>query len=297
MKRWRHGLTCLLLMHCLGLQAATRVELPTRDFGYVIGDILVQRIQLGGVGHRIEFDEIPPAGRIDAWLDRLSSTLIGNDASQQWLELRYQIINAPTELVRIALPQITLVTNGEPLVVDAWPFSVSPLIPAIATESTEAGLIRTDRPPLMPDARAASQRLRYAGIALAINLLGWSVWWIWRQHVDARQLPFARVYHDLGKLDRHRLHDDPQVWIALHRAFNHVAGRSISSGSISLLLQQVPWLTSLQTSIEAFYAASTQRFFKLSTQPRGFALDEFSKSLYLAEKRQAGGRSVPPGQP
>jgi len=145
----------------------------------------------------------------------------------------------------------------------------------------------------VPDTRAASARLQMLAMLFALILLLWPGWWLWRRQADARRLPFARAFHDLRKLGRGQLDENPDAWLILHRAFDGAARRSIHRSAVVELVRRQPWLESLQTRIEAFYSASAARFFEQSEQPQPFALAELCRLLYLAEKQQAGTRSRP----
>ena len=283
----------MLLLCSVAVDASTIVQQPPRAFGYVIGDVLEQRIRLEAGGRKVVLAEIPPIQRVGQWLERLSSTLTTSDWDQHWLELQYQVINAPLELVTVSLPALNLaVIDGEPLVVDAWPITISPLTPTVVAGSGELPLMRPDRAPVLADTRGAAQRLKYTSKALVATILGWFGWWLWRHNTDARRLPFSRALRDLRKLGIKQLDEKPHAWFALHHAFNDSAGRTINAGGIAELIQQQPWLKSLQSRIEAFYDASAARFFEQSTEPQPFALFEFGRALYLAEKQHSGGHRL-----
>lgn len=294
MSRYRNLFIGLSLLCAIAVDADTLVQQPSRAFGYVIGDVLEQRIRLQSNGIPAQLTEIPDAQRTGQWLERLSSTLTG-DSGQHWLELKYQIINAPSELVTISLPALSLsVINGEPLIIDAWPIIISPIVPAVVAGSSELPPMQPDRAPVLPDTSAANRRLKYTLLALLVTLLTWSGWWYWRHNTDASRLPFAGAMYEMRKLGIKQLEENPQAWFALHHALNDSAGRTIYSGSISELIQRQPWLNSLQSRIEAFYAASANRFFEQATEPLSFSLFEFGKALYLAEKRHSTGHRPQP---
>ena len=280
-----------LLLCSIGVDGSVPVQQPVRRFGYFIGDVVEQQIHLQVEGENIELAEIPPNRRVGQWLERLSSTLITADRGQHWLVLRYQIINAPSELIAISLPALSLTSiDGEPLVVDAWQITVSPLLPAVMSDSDMLSVIRPDRQPVPADWRTAARQLKFTGIALAVTMVSWLGWWLWRRHTDALRLPFARALHEMRSLGLKQLDENPHAWLALHHAFNDAAGRSINSGTIAELIKQQPWLKSMQAQIESFYAASVVRFFEQATQPQTFALFEFGKSLHQAEKQHSVGR-------
>lgn len=294
MKTRANAFVGVLLLCSAGVDASVIVQQPPRSFGYFIGDVIEQHIRLQKDGINLELTEIPPEQRVGQWLERLSSTPTISEQGQYWLALKYQIINAPSEPVSISLPALNLtLVNGEAIAVNPWPITISPLMPAVESGNAALPLIRSDRPPALPDARETARRLKYSSMALVATLLSWLAWWLWRQHTDASRLPFARALQDMRRLDFNQLDEDPQAWFALHHAFNDSAGRTINGGTIAELIQQQPWLKSLQPRIEAFYAASAARFFEQAAEPQPLALFEFSKALCLAEKQHSGGHRLP----
>jgi len=287
-----HAIVISMLLLCFAhlenaFAASTVIEQPPRAFGYVIGDVLKQRVLLEIDNHSIELIELPPEQREGAWFERVSSEITSD---KRWLVLRYQIINAPTELTTATLPAIALpLTDGTSLDVDAWPITIAPLTPRVVAGTGELPAIQADRSPILPNTTSTVHRLRIASIGLVATLLCWLLWWLWRRTADQRRLPYAAAFHAMRKLDTQQLNNAPDAWFTLHHAFNGSAGRTINAGSVSELIQHVPWLEPLQPRIEAFYSASAERFFADKSTPTSFALLELSKDLYIAEKQHADG--------
>ncbi len=290
MRIWLGLLLCVLPPCFVGVDASVAGLQPPRDFGYFIGDVIEQRVRLQAHGTEVELAELPLSERTGLWLERLSSLRTTGDRGQHWLVLKYQVINAPRALIRISLPGLSLAAiDAEPLVVEPRPISISPLTPDTLVAGAGSLPIRPDRQPVPPDTRAAARRLQYSGMAMIATIILWLGWWLWRQRSDARQLPFARAFFDLRKLDSQQVNDNPQAWVALHHAFNDAAGKTISRESIVDLIDDTGWLASFEPRINDFYAASASRFFANTTSPQAFAVIEFSKALYRAEKSQTGG--------
>lgn len=286
-------MVAMLLSICAGLQAAPVVQ-PTRTFGYVIGDVLEQRIGLDAEGQRLELAETPPLQRVGPWLHRRSFQVVRDAHGREWLQLTYQVINSPTETRAISLPALQLRDiHGEALVVDAWPITVSPLTPLQTTADVTLPPMQPDRGPQLPPIRQSETRLRLAGAMLAATLAAWLAWWLWRQRSDARRRPFARAFHELRRLRQQPLDDCPAAWLVMHRALDEAAGRTVHRAGVGRLVGEQPWLTALRARIEAFYTASAARFFAEAEAPPAFALSEFSRELYLAEKRHGGSRRAP----
>jgi len=280
-------LLVILLLCPVAVDAAALVEQPSRTFGYFIGDVLEQRILMELDGKTLELNDLPASERVGAWLHRLPSKLVGDEQGQRWLELKYQLINAPTELQAVSLPALQLaVVGGTPLAIESWSFSIAPLTTAVLSASSAPDLMRPDRQPLLVDGQLATKRLILSSLALVATLLFWLGWWLWRRNADISRLPFAQAWHKLGP---NRTDDDPQAWFIMHHAFNDAAGRTINRTTIQDLIRQDAWLESYEACIDEFYLASSARFFEQALQPRPFALIELCKTLYLAEKRHSGG--------
>jgi mxaA protein len=292
LKNYRGHFVVFLLLCSIGADGSLPVQEPARGFGYFIGDVIEQPVLLQVAGKKIELAEIPPNQRVGQWLERLSSTLITVDRDQHWLVLRYQIINAPSELIAISLPAMSLtVIDGDPLVVDALQISISPLLPAMMSDSDMLSVMRPDRQPVPADWRTTAQQFKFTSIAITVTIISWLGWWFWRRHTDALRLPFARALKEMRSLGIKQLDENPHAWLALHHAFNDAAGRTINSGTIAEMIEQQPWLKPMQARIESFYTASVERFFEQAPQPQAFALIEFGKLLYQTEKQHSVGRS------
>lgn len=290
MNRRLEMLLGILLLSPLAVDAAALVEQPSRTFGYFIGDILEQRILMELDGTALELKALPASERVGAWLQRLPSKLVADKRGQRWLELKYQLINAPTELQAVSLPAMQLaVVSGTPLAIESWSFSVAPLTAAVLSADAGPVLMRPDRQPVLVDDQLAAKRLILTSLALVVTLLLWLGWWLWRRNADTSRLPFAQAWHQLNKLDPNQLDDDPQAWLVMHHAFNNAAGRTINRTTIQALIRQDAWLESYAARIDEFYLASSARFFEQAMQPQPFALLELCKTLYLVEKRHSGG--------
>jgi len=280
------GLASLMLAAALELGAAPAQ--PLRNFGYFIGDVLTQQVPLYSGGENFELAEVPPAERVGRWLRRLTSASRRDEAGRNWLQLEYQIINSPREPVTVDLPALRLdVIGGEPLIVEPVPISISPLTPTAIAGNDEMPNIRPDRPATPPATRIAEQRLRFATLALGLTLALWFGWWLWRLYAQRERAPFAAAFHRLCRLEPINVDYNPDAWQALHRAFNATAGRSVTGSSIGLLIRQAPWLESQRSRIDEFFVVSALRFFARNPQPSRFALIEFARELYRAEKRHA----------
>jgi len=96
----------------------------------------------------------------------------------------------------------------------------------------------------------------YVGALLLILSL-WGGWLAWRTWRDARDRPFARAAREMRLITD----DDPQVWQALHRAFDRAAGRVVHPSTLGSLFERASYLEPLRPRIEEFFSQSVEYFF------------------------------------
>lgn len=263
------------------------VEQP-RGFGHVIGDLLTQRLLLERDGARVEPAALPGAARVDLWLERRPARIETDARGRRWLAVEYQLINAPRSLSALSLPALSVAaTTGPPLALPAWPISVGPLAPEEAFGQGDLLPLRPERPVAALPTHALERQLGLALSALAAVLLAWLGWWTWRNRREARQLPFARAWRELRRIDDPA---GPEAWRVLHRALNASAGRVVHGASLPQLLAAAPHLRPLQPRLEDFYRESTRRFFAESVAgparpAEPYPLRPLCRALRRAEKR------------
>lgn len=262
------------------------VEQPARAFARTIGDVLVQRIAIADGGDGDAMVDALPAGRIGAWLERLPAHVEETPDGRHVLELRYQVVNAPSEPLTIRLPPLAL---GDGAVeVPEWPIGLVPLTPRELVGEGDLLALRPDRrlPPFDTGARRA--RLAATAWALAATALAWLGWWALRRRADRVRLPFARALHEMRRVPAAGRDEAEETWTALHRALDDTAGGTVHRASLERLLAAAPWLVPSRDAIERFYAASAARFFSRPPRTEPFPVAELGRTLYRAEKRNAG---------
>jgi mxaA protein len=231
-----------------------------RPFGYVLGDVLTQRVLLQSQGHDFDPAQLPGAERAGLWLWRRSAAVMRDDMNHNWLVLDYQIINAPQQLMTVNLPALTLkskVKGASSLFVPEWPISVAPLTPRIAFAKGGLQDLRPDHPaPTLPTTGLWRQ-LEIWSTALIATLAAWLGWWLIRFIRAAVSQPFARALREIRRAGD----DNQEAWLALHRAFDRTAGRALQINTLNVLFQRAPYLEPQRPEIERFYAESTWRFF------------------------------------
>ncbi len=259
------------------------VEEP-RAFGYVLGDLLVQRIELQIDGRTFAPDSMPPLEKSGNWLTRREVHVESRGDGRHWLRIVYQLINAPQQLMTISLPGLRLTGMGHSgvLTVPQWPVSIAPLTPRKVFHQGALQALRPDRIVPAPDPAAPLHRLQYWSAALAAVMLVWLLFEGARLLRHDQQRPFAEAAR------RIRLHgeDSPAAWLAMHQAFDRVAGRSVQLQNLEVLFATAGYLQPQRAAIARFYNASNARFFA-GADPQPIGLRELCARLRQIERRQS----------
>jgi mxaA protein len=246
------------------------VEQP-RLTGYFVGDLLTQRVLLQHDGRAFTPATLPSAGRVSAWFERRRVAITTDEAMRRWLVIEYQILNAPPKLTDVTLPAWPLAVRaggGVPpvtLTVPSVSINVAPLSPPGSPEQVGTRDLRPDRlPPVIPTA-PIRRAIELSAGALALTVVAWIGWVVWRNRRAVATQPFARALRELGVLDDR----EPHAWQVLHRAFDRTAGRIIQSATLPVLFERAPQLVPARARIEDFYAQSSLLFFGSATTGGG----------------------------
>jgi len=262
----------------VGVMATVR---QPRPFGYVLGDVVTQQVQLQP-GWSPPVPAALPPGRISAWLERRPIATHVDADGRRWVDISYQIVNAPRTLTAISLPALVMPLAAGPVQnIPAQVISVAPLTPEKALERGGLVDIRADRAPPLADTIPVRHRLLGWLAALAATVALWAAWWGWRNWRDARRLPFARAWLAL----RRQGAGSPDAWLALHRALNETAGTALRGATLPELFVRAPYLAPLAERLAEFYRQSDARFFAPSAPHAGFPLQALARDLWQAERR------------
>jgi len=263
-----------------------------RAFGYLLGDVLTQRILLQDGDREIGSVTPPSLGRTDTWLERRRVRTETDDEGRRWMAIDYQVVNVPTALTQIALPALTLPSSsGATLRVAEWPISIGPATPANPFNAGDLQALRPDRQALpLPIAPLRRQAGIAAGLSL-LTLFSWAGWWWWRNARESARLPFARAWRQMRRMQRTQRDPEPRMdastdaWLCLHRALNETAGHVVHGGSLPALFARAPYLQPLRAQLEQFYRQSAERFFVRASTAEAYPLKTLCEALYRAEQR------------
>ncbi len=253
--------------------AATAVVEQPRPFGYVVGDVVTQRVLLEIGGHGFMPAALPKAERVNLWLERRPARIESRPDGHRWLALDYQVINAPQSLTTVNLPAFEL--QGAPddatLKIAAWPVSVNALTFGGSIE------LRPDRPAPAIATAPIRRQIAIWSSAFVVVFAAWLGWLAWRNWRAVAARPFARALREMRHLDS----TAPEAWRALHRAFDQTAGRVVQTATLPALFERVPQLQSLRPEIEQFFAQSGELFFG-----GGLPADRISARALCAQLRR-----------
>lgn len=284
----RSGVCALALL--LGSVATQAQQLSVhgtepRAFGYYVGDRIERELTI----------EVPPGLKLDeASLPRpgqrgaaLELQQLQRETTADGLRLRfvYQLFKSPPQTETLEIAPIVLRFSGQPraqdLRIDAWPVTVSPLVPAEAPSRQGLGPLRPDQAPLLADTRPPQQRLLVEGIA-ALLLLAYlahvyllTPWWA------RRGRPFGQAWQRL----RGDAHGDFQL---VHEALNRTAGEVLFAQGVDRFVAAQPRYRPLQAELAEFFRRSRQAFFAAGPgQDDGPWLRQFCRKCRDAERGAA----------
>jgi mxaA protein len=267
-----------------GAQAV--VEQP-RLTGYFVGDLLTQRVLLDRDGRTLAPATLPPIGRVSAWFERHRVTVVTDASLRHWLVVEYQILNAPPKLTNVTLPVWQLITTGGPgfrpltMTVPSVSINVAPLSLPGSPEQVGTRDLRPDRLPAMIPTASIRRGMTLSASALALTLVAWIGWLVWRNRRAVDTQPFARALREMRTLDER----EPRAWQALHRAFDRTAGRVVQSATLAELFERAPQLVPARERIEAFFEQSSLLFFGGTKEKGGPRPCDLCAELLRIERR------------
>lgn len=286
MNRAPRTLALAALATCLAFTAAAqtveaKVEQP-RAFGRAVGDLLVQRIDLGTGKNAVVPAEMPRIGRVNSSLWRRRSDIQVDARGQHWLNIEYQLINTPQTLTVWYLPPLAIKAANGPstLAVRSAPFSVGPFTPSQAFEQAALPVMQPDQPAAALDTAPLLLRLQLFAGGLLATLLIWTAVLGWRHLRRGRHLPFAQALRRLAA-------DPTQLHLRFHHALNATAGQVMQPDLLPLLLQRAPYLVVEREAIEHFLRTSRAHFFGGAAVPEHATTLTLIRRLHRLEQRNA----------
>ena len=278
------------------LLSATASE--PRAFGYLVGDLVSRSVTVHAPdGLRLDESSVPRPGARGKALELRS--VVRSDAAESGgrrleMALEYQVFLSPPQTRTLEMPAFSLHFEGRPRAqdvrIEAWPVTVSPLMPAEASPRSGLGELRPDTPPPLIDTTTALRRLLgYAGVSML--LLGYLAhvylglpWWS-RAH-----RPFTVAWRALRGMTP--ASSDPHWRGAiqgLHEALNQTAGEVVFESGIDRFVSAQPRFAHLRSDLARFFQESRSEFFAHGEhgRPDRSWLIEFCRRCRDAERGSA----------
>lgn len=237
-----------------------------RAYGYFIGDLVDRQAMVEvPAGWQLDPDSLPASGERGRPIELQGVNWRPLSGGRYALQLRYQVLVSPPESRTYELPTMRLrFTRGEAeqtLRIEAWPVTVSPLVPPEVSYRTGLGVLQPDVPTPRVDEAPILRRLAlYAGLMaagllwLAVVYLGLPLW--------RRERPFGRAWAHIAGLPARA---DAARWRlaaqALHEAINASAGTVVFEPGLEAFLARRPAMAPLREDLRAFFVESRRRFY------------------------------------
>jgi mxaA protein len=267
-------LTCVASMAgAAALAAAVELDATTSDpraFGYQIGDLVSRTVTVEAPdGLSLDETSVPqPGARGNALELRSVARSGGGFAGGRRLAftLAYQVFLSPPQPRTLEMPGFTLRFKGEPreqeVRIEAWPVTVSPLVPEDVSPRRGLGELQPDAAPPLIDTRPGRLRLVAYGCA-ALVLLAWLFhvhvglpWWA-RAH-----RPFTQAWRALrGLTPSSPAPQQRAAFQQLHDALNRTMGEVVFEQGVDRFVSARPRFRPLHGDLVSFFQRSRREFF------------------------------------
>jgi mxaA protein len=250
-------------------------ENPTRDAGYVVGDILQRTITLTvKKPYELVKESIPIVGYEHRYKGQISGIELSNieteedqhsDSVTHVLHLSYQVFTtgklAKPAALRAEIVKVRNTDNKKMFQyrIPSFSFRVSPLSVFGAVKLKEE--MSPFTPPLLIDASPEKLNLTILLVLLGLSLTGLLYIFGTRAWLPRMGAPFAKAYRDIRKLP-----DTPegiqQAVSRVHQSLNKTAGASLFSDNLTDFITKKPAFAPAKQEIEQFFNLSRFTFFE-----------------------------------
>lgn len=247
---------------------------PSRDAGYVVGDVLDRTVILDiKKPYELVKESLPIEGYEHRYRGQISGIelvkinhleTVSKDSVKHELQLRYQVFTtgklAKPAALRAEILKLRHTDTKEVVQyrVPSYSFRISPLSVFGAVKLKEE--MSPFVPPLFLDDQTDLLQLTLAIAALSLSLLG--LLYILGVHAWLPRMgaPFAKAYRDIRKLPDNEA-GIQQAASRLHAALNKTAGGVLFNSNLDQFLQNKPAYAPLKQELERFFALSSLVFF------------------------------------
>jgi mxaA protein len=286
---------------CLAEESASLLQATTREpraFGYQVGDIVARSVSVHvPEGLVLDDTSVPQPGARGRAIEL--RRVVRSDSSERGgrrheLTLDYQLMLSPPQPRTLELPTLTLRFQGQPraqeLRVEAWPVTVSPLVPVDVSPRRGLGELQPDTPPPLIDASATHHRLIAYALASLLLLAYLAYVYIGLPWWSQAQRPFTQAWRSLRDL---RTDSAERRWQKafqqLHEALNRTAGEVVFEHGIDRFIGAHARFEPVRGDLRRFFQLSRRAFFAdgaLAAAERTWLI-EFSRRCRDAERGAA----------
>lgn len=242
------------------------VEADLRDTGYMLGDLLDERIDLHLPGtFVVDADSLPLPGRVAPWLEvRRTSLGAKQPSGAQALVVTYQIFAETEQAARVPLPEFLLrVRDGavtQTVSVPSRTFLLSPGLPPTLTDRDRE--LRPSPPPV-PLVESASLTGALASLLLALICAAYLLW----RHdllpfLPRAPGPLARAWRRWRRRRALTSEQHAALMRDMHVALCRSAGETLYPSTLARLFERAPYLQPLRERIVPLFEASWRTFYE-----------------------------------
>ena len=271
-------------------------ENPTRDAGYVVGDILDRTITITvKKPYQLVKESIPIVGYEHRWKGQISGIELIKvsteemqltDSTTHVIHLSYQVFTtgklAKPAALRAEILKMRNTEKKEVLQyrVPSFGFRVSPLSVFGSVKLKEE--LSPYTPPFLIDSSKQKLTLKVLLGTLSFSLLGLVYIFGMRAWLPRMGAPFAKAYRDIRKMPDSAA-GLQQAVSRIHESLNKTAGSSLFGNNIERFIQDKPAFTPLKPEIQKFFDLSRKVFFEPESTQN---LNEHSKVWLMKFCRQ-----------
>ena len=248
---------------------------PTRDAGYVVGDILERTITLTvKKPYELVKESIPIVGYEHRWKGQISGIELSKVSSEEMphsdsvthvIHLTYQVFTtgklAKPAALRAEILKMRNTEKKETLQyrVPSFNFRVSPLSVFGSVKLKEE--MSPFTPPFLIDSSKQKLTLKLLTGLLSLSMLG--LLYIFGMHAWLPRMgaPFAKAYRDIRKMSD-TAEGLQQAVARIHESLNKTAGTSLFGNNIDTFIQGKSAFSPVKQDIEKFFSLSRKVFFE-----------------------------------
>jgi mxaA protein len=238
-----------------------------RDTGYLLGDLLDERIDLSlPGGFSLDAGSLPAPGRVAPWLEVRSARIVpGLEPGGTGVVVTYQIFAEVEEASRVPIPAFKLrVRDGGDARLVAVPeksFLLSPALPPNLTDADRE--LEASLAPLPLPLRSTITAF-FSALLAVLACAAYLLWAYDRLPFLPRSPgPFARSWRRWRRRGRRELSNADRLTLLRdwHEALGLAAGETVYAGTLSRLFVRAPYLEPLRGRVEGVFSRSWQSFY------------------------------------